>query len=517
VLLEAIAQMPESGLRESLARLQAAEFLYEARLFPEVEYTFKHALTQEVTYGTILHERRRTLHGRIVEVIERLHPDRLAEYVDRLAHHALRAELWEKTVPYLREAGVKALARSALQEATQCFERALEALEHLPDSRTTRERAIDLRFDLRTALLPQGELARITEHLKTAEALAKAIADRRRLGLIGVYLCAHFWLIADHAESLAAGEQAAACGDFGTETVAQIYLGYTHHSRGEYRRAIELFSAGSAALRAHSIGERFGQFITPSVVAKTFLAHSLVEVGLCDKAIASAKQAVEIAELLDHLPSRMGAYWGLGGAWLGVGRHVDAISELERSVAICRDLGLRGYLHLLGPTLAAAYVAAGRVAEAVALLEEVLNEDATRMMMCYRAPALAVLSEGYLLTGDVERALRAAEHARDLAREKKQRGYEARIAHLFGQIASSAEPLDAEAASGHYHESLSAAADLGMRPLVAHCHLGLGKLYRRTGKRERTHEHLTTATTMYREMDMRFWLEKAEAEMREFA
>src|SRR5437867_3997415 len=97
-LLQAIADMPEEMLHRGLAHLQAAEFLYEMRLFPELEYTFKHALTHEVAYGSLLLERRRVLHARIVEAFEALAPDRVGEQVERLAHHALRGEVWDKAV-----------------------------------------------------------------------------------------------------------------------------------------------------------------------------------------------------------------------------------------------------------------------------------------------------------------------------------------------------------------------------------------------------------------------------------
>ena len=127
-LLQAIAELRRTSCAPGSARLQAAEFLYETSLFPDLEYTFKHALTHEVAYGSLLQERRRALHARIVEAIERLYPDRLAEQVERLAHHALRGEDWEKAVTYLQQAGAKALARSAHREAVRCFEEALTAL-----------------------------------------------------------------------------------------------------------------------------------------------------------------------------------------------------------------------------------------------------------------------------------------------------------------------------------------------------------------------------------------------------
>ena len=129
--------------------LQAAEFLYETRLFPELDYTFKHALTHEVAYGSLLQERRRVLHARIVEALEALYADRLAEQVERLAHHALRGEVWDKALAYCRQAGSRAAARSAYREAVAYFEQALAALQHLPERGETLAQAIDLRFDLR--------------------------------------------------------------------------------------------------------------------------------------------------------------------------------------------------------------------------------------------------------------------------------------------------------------------------------------------------------------------------------
>ena len=133
-LLQAIAEVPEEPLRRGLTHLQAAEFLYETRLFPEIEYTFKHALTQQVAYETLLQERRRALHARIVEALEALAGERVAEQVERLAHHALRGEVWDKALAYCRQAGEKAMARSAHREAVGYFEQALSALAHLPET-----------------------------------------------------------------------------------------------------------------------------------------------------------------------------------------------------------------------------------------------------------------------------------------------------------------------------------------------------------------------------------------------
>src|SRR5262249_51722330 len=155
--VQVIAELPEADLYRGLAHLQAAEFLYETRLFPERAYTFKHALTHEVAYSSLLQERRPGLPAPNGQALEGLYADPLAEQVERLAHHALQGEVWAKALVYCRQAGEKALAQSAYREAVGSFEQALRALPHLPETRATREQAIDLRLALRTALFPSGD------------------------------------------------------------------------------------------------------------------------------------------------------------------------------------------------------------------------------------------------------------------------------------------------------------------------------------------------------------------------
>src|SRR5207247_2595882 len=159
-LLRAIADVHEAALHHGLTHLQAAEFLYEVRLFPEPEYTFKHALTHEVAYGSLLLERRRVLHARIVEALEALSPARVAEQVERLAHHALRGEVWGKAGTYCRQAGTRAWDRAAFREAVAAFEQALQALAHLPENSDTRVLAIEIRLAVGYPLNQLGEYGR---------------------------------------------------------------------------------------------------------------------------------------------------------------------------------------------------------------------------------------------------------------------------------------------------------------------------------------------------------------------
>src|SRR5262249_53768315 len=151
--------------------------------------TFKHALTHEVAYGSLLQDRRRALHARIVDAIEAMAGERLVEQVDRLAHHAVRGEGWPKALPYLRQAYARALSHSAQREAVADGEQGLAALAHLPEARVRIEQAIDLRFELRHALWALGEFGRVREILVEADAMAATLGDRRRQGWVALYMC----------------------------------------------------------------------------------------------------------------------------------------------------------------------------------------------------------------------------------------------------------------------------------------------------------------------------------------
>jgi predicted ATPase len=156
LLLQIVAELPEDVLSRGLAHLQAVEFLYEARLLRDHAYTFTHALTQQMAYETLLKERRRALHARIVEALEALAGERVAEQVECLAHHALRGEVWDKAVTYCQQAGARAYDRAAFGEAVAAFEQALQAFDHLPEDGDTRGVAIELRLAEGHALLEEA-------------------------------------------------------------------------------------------------------------------------------------------------------------------------------------------------------------------------------------------------------------------------------------------------------------------------------------------------------------------------
>jgi tetratricopeptide (TPR) repeat protein len=517
-----VADEPEDRLRRGLGQLQATEFLYETRLFPDLEYTFRHALTHEVAYGGLLAERRRALHARIVGATERLYPDRLAEQVERLAHHAFRGELWEKAVPSLRQAGAKAAARSADREAVGYFEQALVALQRLPDSRETIEQAIDLRFDLRNVLYPLGESGRILDCLRQTVPLAEALNDRRRLVQVAGYMAACLRELGDLDDALVSAQRAwaiaTALKDVGLQVAANAYLGDVYLlALSDYRRAAEVFRWSVEALHGMPLRQRFGTASIQSVYSRAHLAWCLAELGAFAEGRACGEDALRLAETVDHPYSLAVACFAVGHLSLCQGSLPQAVRVLERGLALSEAGNFTLTIRLCGARLGAAYALSGRALEALPLLERTLEQTVAMKLTTLYPPYAVRLAEGYLLSGRVAEAVPLGQQAFEVARAHKQVGHQAYALRLLGEIAAHPDPPDTDAGEDHYRQAMALTKELGMRPLLAHCHLGLGKLYRRTDKRQEAQKHLTTATTMYREMDMGFWLEQAEAEMRRLA
>jgi class 3 adenylate cyclase/tetratricopeptide (TPR) repeat protein len=513
-LLYALAEAPEEGLPHSLTRLQAAEFLYETRLFPEHAFTFKHALTHDVAYGSLLLERRRVLHARIVEALEALAGERVAEQVERLAHHALRGEVWDKALAYGRQAGEKAMMRSAHREAVESFEQALRALPHLPETRDTREQAIDLRLALRSALWPTGDWGRLLAYLREAEALAEALDDPRRLGRVSRFLSVHFWNRGAYDQAIAAGQRALALATAGGEVVLQalanLGLGFTYHAQGDYHRAIDCLGRTVAALEGARRHERFGQVQLPAVFSRAWLAVCHAELGMFPEGSTLGEEGLRIAEAVAHPGSLMWASYGIGLLVLRQGDLRRALPLLERAMGICYDTDLPVYFPLIAAALGATYTLGGRDADAVPLLTQVLEQTMARDMVGWQALCSLPLGEALLLAGRLEEAYTLAERTLALTRVHQERGHEAYALCLLGDIAAQRVPPEFNQAREYYRQALALADELGMRPLQAHCHRGLGTLYATTGEREQACIALSTAIEMYRGMEMTFWLLQTE-------
>ncbi len=520
-LLRATAELPDEELQSGLARLQAAELLFPARLFPEPEYTFKHALTHEVAYGSLLQDRRKALHARIVEAIERLYLDRLDEHVERLAHHALRAERWEQAARYCRQAGRRALMRSVTHEAVAWFEPGLVALRRLPERRDVLEQVIDLSVDLRSALNGIGELERAFTFLAEAERYAEQIGDQRRLGRVLVSMNSYLAFGNNLERAFTVSRRALTLGttvdDLLLQAAAHQNLGQDHHTVGDYRAAIGHFRQAIECLDRETSArpELLGSSALLPQHARSCLAWSMAELGDFDEALEYGHDSVRVADGLGHLVSRMSSLLYLAMVYVRKAEYQQAVSLLESALDLMDTANLRANTSFNGiaGSLGAAYVQVGRVTDAVPLLEQGRAQSLAQGAISDFFICAPPLVEAYLTVGRHDAAVDVAREAVELASEQGKRGFLGWAVHALAEVEAHRDQADPAAAEAAYRQALALAEELGMRPLQAHCHLGLGKVYRRIGRVEDARAELSRAVEMFREMDMTHWLPEAEREL----
>jgi tetratricopeptide (TPR) repeat protein len=516
-LLRACAELPDEELYKYLAHLQSAEFLYETNLFPEVEYSFKHALTTEIAYGALLHERKVLLHGKILAALEAMTDAAPHDLVEKLAHHAFCGEIWNKAAAYSRKAGLKAMSRSAYREAMTHFDRALSSLDHLPKSRHILEEALELRLDLRNALFPIEELGRLHENLTAAEELSESLADQRRLGRVCAYLVHYYTLMGDREKAAQYSQRglniANALGDFAIQIELNYYVGRAHYYTGDYRQAIECHKRNTEALSGATLRNSFDMECPPSILCRVFLVMCLSETGEFAGALQYGREAVRLAEEMEQAFGSVYADFGTGLAYLRKGEVQNAIEVLERGMERCRIADIPVQFPLVACPLGLSYVLSGRANEGIALLEQAVGqtESKRRSGQAFR---VSLLSEAYLLAGRLDEATAKAELGLELSQKYQERGREAWILRLMGEIERTRVPLDVNRAASYYRRALVQAEQLGMRPLSAHCHLAIGEIHARSPQTNKAVAEIITAMDLYRSMDMNSGTRKAEAALK---
>jgi tetratricopeptide (TPR) repeat protein len=302
--------------------------------------------------------------------------------------------------------------------------------------------------------------------------------------------------------------------DLGLRARAENILGWAHLTSGDFRRSVELYRRVIATLEGPLARERLARYSLIATGAHAFLVWALAELGEFEAAQEPAREALRIADTVNRPFGQLQASFGLGLLHLRRGELAQAIPVLERALQICRVSNLKALaFHGVAAFLGGSYAWSGRVGDAIALLDPVVAQTATMGAWFDHIISIIPLGEAHLLAGALDEARRLGERAVEVCIAHRERGHHAWALRLLGAVAA-AVPADRAVAEQHYRQALALAEELGMRPLAAHCHLGLGKLHQSAGRWEPAKGHVTSAMTMYREMDMTQWLEKAEAELK---
>jgi len=511
-LLAAVTRASVDTVRNQLRTLEEMEFVYQTSGEPELEYTFKHALTQEVAYASLLHDQRRAQHARVLVAAEDLYAGRLGERIEWLATHALKGEAWEKAVPHLWASGTKAFGRSAHTEAILFFERGLEACRHLDDSGEAQAQRIDLHCDLRNAFIASGQPRKGLAEMRRAEELAVALDDPRRVTRVSILFSASLWLDGQSAEARTYGEKACrladSVGDLALQIGAQFYFGQACLWLGEFDQAARLIQRVLDRVSGDARRERFGLAALPAVLARVQLATLLGYRGEWAAALPHAQEARRLAEEVGHRYSQIVARLVLATAYAAGGEFITARAWIEEILRLSQEWEIPLYVPLLYAWQGRVLVSLGRPEEAIPLLGRAIDDSDRLGMLPYAPQFLTHLAVACLHAGKRDDALRHGEQALTLARARREKPYEVEALHGLGQIAA-ARGSDQPAAD-YYSQALDLAIELGMRPVAARCHAGLSDLYRHAGRHAQALEEFTVAATMYREMGMRFWLEDLE-------
>ncbi len=518
-LIAAVSALAATELDAALERLTAAGLISRRGVPPIATYAFKHALVQDAAYVTMLKSRRQQLHTGIANVLVERFPTLAESLPEVVAHHFTEAGLAGKAMAYWRKAGQLASARSANREAVRSFERALSILETVPESRSTLELGFEIRIELRTVLVQLSEVRRALAQLREAETLAENLNDDRRRGLVYNFMTSTYSLLGELDEALVTGTRALeVAGRLRDDTLripATTYLEQTHYFRGEFERVVELATENMAALPADRISEPFGIGAPPAIYDRSWQVMGLAQLGRFVEANKFAVDAIRLAEPTQNAFAIGMAYYAASMLHLIKGDWDRASMLTENWIAIFRSTNVALLLPMAVYFSAWALAQLDETSEALERIQEaeqLLELDLAQGLVGRLGLGYHALGRACLRLGQLDEARSLGDRAVECS--PGHNGLVAHALHLLGDIASHPNQFDAEGGEAFYRQALALAEPRGMRPLIAHCHLGLGKLYCRAGKREQGQEHLTNAMTLYREMDMNFWLEQAEMEMR---
>jgi class 3 adenylate cyclase/tetratricopeptide (TPR) repeat protein len=500
-LLEQVVDIPQRQLRVLLADLQAAEFLYQTASF---HFKFKHALTHEVAYGSLLSRRRQELHGRVVRAIESQYSDNIAEVVERLAHHAMNAEFWEEALNYSRQAGDRAVELSAYREARIFFDQAIQALKHLPQDQEHIQLGIDIRLGLRTIFGATADYPALEDCLREAELLAISIEDRPRLAAISVaQTLVHNWrgdLDASIECGLRALSIAREINSSRLELPASFYLGQAYMWRGDFRRSLALLQDNQSWTAGPLRQERIGTTGTSSVLWLGMLAASCAYLGNFAEATVAAEKACAIADEVRRPYDIALAYWYAGFVLSHQGNIPGALVPLEHGYEICRSAQISFLIPVLSTTLGSCYALSGRTDEGIGLLTKAL--EFSQSVKFHYGVAWSTVYCGFakLHAGRTQDVIEHARGAIELASRHHYRAVEATARRLMGEACQ--RNGESEAAEGYYLGALEIASELGLRPELAHCQSGLAQTYFRLGHKDEANRLVAAASELYSILEM---------------
>ena len=468
-LLSGMLEVPAGKISGYLKELEEADFLRGVKRVGS-EYSFKHELIREVAYGTMLLGTRRSLHAKAVATIESRFGDRLDEHIDRLADHAFMAGLWEKAVPYQLRSCRRAVRRGANQDAIGIYHRGLETLSHWPASAAKVRAEIDFRLIVVIALEPLGKHRLIADVLREAQELDDPSNDPIRNAAVNCQLAVALWRIGEHDNAMeaakAANSMAQRIGDPALNFASLHLIGIVLRETGAYKDSIEMLEKCFAFESPELDAKRAGWAAYPTVMLRTFLADSLIEIGEWERAEIMADEAIRRAG--DHFYSRLNIWHVLARLRIAQGRHVEALSILRECWQTCLERGIVQMYPILAARMGEAYLALGDIKAATEILSKPERLDMPLGENAYGWGWLFVAQgRAFLAVGDYAQARISGQRALALAVERGEPPQQAYALKLLGDTCLAKG--DRSEARSYLERALDLATRCDMRPLMDQC------------------------------------------------
>jgi tetratricopeptide (TPR) repeat protein len=480
-LLQTLADLPDDALRRGLEHLQAAEFVYETSIFPDVEYAFRHALTHEVVYRSLLQERRSALHARVLTAFEAMYAGHLGPHVERVAYHAIQGRLWEPAVRYLRESGLKAASRSAYQEAVKFFEQALEIVGRLPETPSTLGDALDIRIALGPSLIalygaPAAEVEASYQHAKDLSN-RRSDTSRRFPVLWGLWYSAfaqgRYPTAHELGESLL--ELATASGDSGLILEGHHALWATFNAMGRPAATLTHLEQGLALYdrkqhEQHALA--YGGH-DAGVCCHSHLGFTWWLLGNPNRALAHTKAAISLAAQLSHTLTTV-ITLGYGGLvyWL-LADHEAAIDAAKSVMTLCEEKGLPGFSLDSEVLLARAQIELGVGAGALDALVHRLHGARHARAASRHTSCACLLAEAYGKSGQPGKGL---ELLTSLGQEQREALLAPEVHRLEGELLAQSGPQARRDAEKRFRHAIDLARSRSEMALELRAAMSLASL-----------------------------------------
>jgi len=511
-ILQAILEMKEE-LKSHLLNLQGLEFIYEKRLFPELEYIFKHALTQEVAYNSLLLKRRKEIHEKIGRAIEEIYPDRLEEFYEMLAYHYSKSDNLDKACQYLKLSGKKAMRSYSNLEAFHFYKDAINMLKQKPETEQNKKERLEvillMDIPMRLSAYPEDPL----KFLEEGERLCRELGDKKSLAAIYNFIGLFHVVTGDptlgRKYQEASFEEAEKIQDI--ETMAPIGWGlcYSYFWEGEYRRIVNIAPKVIKSLeKIQREDEFFGLPINIYSALQAVYGYSLGILGEFTKGEQLCEKALSFANKINHLLSIGSAEHRYGFLFVFKGDGKNAIKHLQSSIEYFEKSQAVILLPTAWSLLGYGYYLVGELETALKSIEKALN-----MQMDIGFPRSWIhyfLSSVHFDSGNLNEAKVHAEQALNLAQTSHQKIFEGISWIQLGRSLVKMEGPQLHKAEEYILKGMKIVDELGAKPFYAQGCFYLGDLYADAGHKEKAIENLKKAEAMFQEMGMDYWLARTK-------